>query len=566
VSIAGTGQTGSTAHGSLFKMMRSDNGGSTWTDLTAGTPNYLYFQGDYDTTLIVDPTNAAIVYAGGAAGPAFSEPPAVIRSTNSGVSWSGLDLTNGAVTPHADHHAMAFDGNGKLLDGDDGGLFRLESPSPVQWSDLNGNLNTIQFVGIDVHPTNPNIAIGGSQDNGTDLYTGNPLWTQTDGGDGGFAKFSQTNPNRVYHQIPSGSGGPTGFFRRSDNGGTTWVSKTSGISVDANNQNFYAPFVVDPGNGDRVLYGTNRIWETTNGGDSWATISPVLVGAGTFVDAIGLAASDANTVYASFGGQFANSSRIFVTTNRGVSWVEHDLPGGNGRVNDLEVDPTNAQVAYAVVNRFGGGHVFRTTNGGMTWTDISGNLPNLPTWTLQLAKLVSGDALYIGNDDGVYRSSDLGSSWSRLGDTFPHAQVYQLALNPTLGILGAGTYGRGMWELSVGSGGSGGSGGKSGAGSCNSTVLDLQVVTPSFTTWLGFASAVPTLPARSTPVPTSATEDARWPVALIGMNPSELTRESPARYLASEPADLLEDDWAPGPHGADLLFGREEGPLGRHTV
>src|SRR5262249_12577650 len=148
----------------------------------------------------------------------------------------GLDLTNGAVTPHADHHAMAFDGNGKLLDGDDGGLFRLESPSPVQWSDLNGNLNTIQFVGIDVHPTNPNIAIGGSQDNGTDLYTGNPLWTQTDGGDGGFAKFSQTNPNRVYHQIPSGSGGPTGFFRRSDNGGTTWVSKTSGISVDANNQ------------------------------------------------------------------------------------------------------------------------------------------------------------------------------------------------------------------------------------------------------------------------------------------------------------------------------------------
>jgi hypothetical protein len=430
--------------GALFKMMRSDDGGSTWTDLTSGTPNYVYLQGWYDTTLIVDPSNSAIVYAGGAAGPTFGEPPAIIRSINSGVSWSDLDLSAG-VTPHADHHAIAFDANGKLLDGGDGGIYRLDSPSPVQWSDLNGNLNTIQFQGIDLHPTNPNIVVGGSQDNGTEVFNGS-TWNQTDGGDGGFAKFSPTNANRVYHNAPPDSFG-SGFFRRSDNGGSTWVNKTSGLAADQNFQDFYAPFVVDPGNGDRVLYGTDRIWETTTGGDSWATMSPVLVSTSTDVDAIGLAAGDVNTVYAAFGGDFATSSRIFVTTNHGASWVEHDLPAGNGRVADLQVDPANAQVAYAVVSKFNGGHVFRTINGGVTWTNISGNLPNLPTWTLQLGKPASGDVLYVGNDDGVYSSTDIGVSWSPVGDGLPHAQVFQLVLNATTGILGAATHGRGLWTV-----------------------------------------------------------------------------------------------------------------------
>jgi hypothetical protein len=448
VSISGTGHAGSTAHGTLFKLMRSDDGGNTWTDLTDGAPNYMSFQGDYDTTLIVDPTNSSVVYAGGAAGPAFGEDPAVIRSADGGLSWSNLDLLTGAVTPHADHHGIAFDANGNLLDGNDGGLFRLDSVSPVQWSDLNGNLNTIQFEGGDLSPTNPNVAVGGSQDNGTMLYSGAPLWAQTDGGDGGWAKFSPTNANRVYHQAPAGSFG-TGFFRRSDDGGNTWVSKTASIVADINNQNFYAPFVVDPGNGDRVLYGTDRVWETTTGGDSWAPISPVLVGASTYVDAIGVAAGDANTVYASFGGQFAQSSKIFVTTNHGASWVERDLPSGSGRVNDLEVDPTSPQVAYAVVSRFGGGHVFRTTNGGGTWADISGNLPDLPTWTLQLGKPASGDVLYVGNDDGVYVSTNLGVSWARLSTGLPHVQVLQLALNANLQMLAAATHGRGMWELSL---------------------------------------------------------------------------------------------------------------------
>ena len=101
-------------------------------------------------------------------------------------------------------------------------------------------------------------------------------------------------------------------------------------------------------------------------------------------------------------------------------------------------------MVYAVVSTFGGGHVFRSTNGGTSWTNISGNLPNLPTWSLQIDP--SG-ALYVGNDTGVYVSTNTGTSWSPLGTGLPNAQVFQIALNTNYHTLAAGTHGRGMWEI-----------------------------------------------------------------------------------------------------------------------
>ncbi len=436
-----------TTTGGLARFVRSDNAGVSFNLLTV--PNYMGGQGWYDQTLIVDPTSSAIVYAAGAAGT-----NSILRSTTSGASWTDIH-TGGApnnTSPHPDHHGADFDSNGKFLDGNDGGLYRLDTPATPSWSDLNGNLNTIQFTGIGLHPTNANIVIGGSQDNGTELYTGNVVWLETDGGDGGYAKFSSTNGTRVYHQIPIASFG-VNFFRRSDDGGNTWVTKTSTISADTA-QNFYASFSVDPGNGDRVLYCGSRVWETTNGGDSWTPLSTAgtagFNSGGNALDAIGIAPSDTNTIYAATGGGFAATSQIFVTTNHGAAWTEHDLPAGNGRVNYIEVDPVNAQIAYAVVNRFSAnGHVFRTTNGGTSWNNISGNLPNLPVWSIQIDNTTMPNTLYIGADDGVYSSTDLGVTWGRFGTGLPNAQAVEVALNKALHILGVATHGRGAWEIAT---------------------------------------------------------------------------------------------------------------------
>ena len=339
-----------TTTGHLARFVRSDNAGASFTDLTAGTPNYMGGQGWYDTTLLVDPTSSAIVYAAGQA-----NANSMLRSTDSGATWTDISHTGVAVQPHADHHGVDFDANGKLLDGDDGGIYRLADPTVPTWANLNGDLNTIQFEGIGLHPTNPNIVIGGSQDNGTELYTGALLWTEVEGGDGGLAQFSPTNGSVVYHQVPVGSFGPGNFFRRSTDGGLSWITRTTGMSAD-NTQNFYAPFSVDPGNGNRVLYGATHVWETTNAGDLWTAIATAGVGGfnsgGNNVDAIGIAPSDVNTIYASTGGTFASTSQVFVTTNHGSVWTEHDLPAGSARVNEIRVDPSNAQIAYAVVNQF----------------------------------------------------------------------------------------------------------------------------------------------------------------------------------------------------------------------
>ena len=92
--------------------------------------------------------------------------------------------------------------------------------------------------------------------------------------------------------------------------------------------------------------------------------------------------------------------------------------------------------------------MFRTTNGGTTWTNISGNLVNEPVWSLQIGTR-NGTTLYVGADDGVYATTNFGAFWSRFGAGLPHAQVFQIELNSKLQILGAGTHGRSMWEIAT---------------------------------------------------------------------------------------------------------------------
>lgn len=425
---------GTSPFGSLYKFMRSDNGGSTFTDLTAATPNYMGGQGWYDTTLVADPVNSAIVYAGGQNG--------LLRSANSGANWTDISSSGALTAPHVDHHGAAFDANGRYLDGDDGGIYRLDDPGTVTWTQLNGNLNTIQFQGLGLHPSNPNTVLGGSQDNGVSMYNGNPGWTLVEGGDGGKVKFSPTNPSRAYHQIPFESFG-VNFFRRSDAGGAagTWQTATLGITDD-DQQNFYAPFVVDPGNGDRVLYGALHLWETLNGGGSWVALGPPFPGN---VSAIGLAAANPNVIYAAVG------ANTYVTTDRGATWSFRSLPVSFG-VSDIQVDPNNSQNAYACVNNFSpGAYVFRTTDAGLNWANISGDLPNVPVWSIQLDPSSPG-TIYVGNDIGVYKTVNSGASWTRFGSGLPNAQVFEIQLNSNLGILGAATHGRGIWEISTSGG------------------------------------------------------------------------------------------------------------------
>lgn len=451
---------------SLYKIMKTTDAGATWATLpspgsicisSGSLINYLASSGDYHMALTVDPLNADIVYAAGIC---------LIASTDGGNTWSAIAQGDNDG-PHRDHHGLGFDASGRLLNANDGGIWRLEDPLALTWTNLNGNLQITQFVGMALHPTNPDIAYGGTQDTGTAVFGGAFEWQRVLRGDGGASAVSVADPNRVYQVTRISSSSPN-IFRRSLNGGLTWAIRIDGLDLAAvqpdplNPMNFYPPFVLIPSpltpTQDRLLLGTNKVYETVTGaepnpdppysGNSWRALSNPNTGGWTVnvpIDSLAAAPSDVDTIYASAGGH------IFVTLNHGATWQQRDVTGlAAPHFRSLVVDPADRLTAYAVRDRFDGGHVFRTTNGGQSWTDISsGDLPNLPVNAIVLDPGTTPNTLYIGTDSGVFASIDLGAHWSRFRTGLPNAQVVDLKLNPTLNILAAGTHGRGIWEILV---------------------------------------------------------------------------------------------------------------------
>ena len=446
----------------LAFVAKTVNGGTTWATASPGV-NYMGGQGFYDQAVAIDPANPLIAYVGGAfngtdANGNFTNQ--VLETQNGGTSWTDITIGADGNGVHPDHHAMTFDAAGKLLDGNDGGIWRLDNNAltAIHWTDLNTNLATLQIIGLALHPTDPNTAYAGMQDNGTNKFTGAVPWMQVRGGDGGFVRVDPSNPLTVYHTFFRVAGSTT-FIERSDDGGATWTDISAGITA-ADNSDFYPPYQMDQSNPSRLILGTDHLYETLNKGATWRIIGTK--GTAGFainntIDAIGLSQSAPNTIYVG-----DDQGNIFVTNNDGATWVQHNIPTVTDHINELVVDPANTNSVYAVRDLFGPGKVFHSTNGGVTWTDISGNLPNLPTYSLALN--TAANMIYVGNDNGVFATNNGGASWAPFGAGLPNVQVRELQFNPTLNILAAATHGRSAWEISTAAGGGGGGGGGGGFG------------------------------------------------------------------------------------------------------
>jgi hypothetical protein len=455
VSIASPSNVG------LFEMLQSTNGGSSFTSITSnsGLTNYLGTQGWYDTTLAIDPSNPNYIYAGGVMsnqGPTFSGSP--LESFNGGQTWQSMAMI-GSSGPHTDDHAVAFDANGNLLDGNDGGIFRLNDPTSSTnqtWSDLNTNLQITQFTGIAADTTVSNVVYGGSQDNGTEEYTGSLGWNRVLYGDGGMVRVDPTNHNTIYTETADG-----GLYVSTD-GGSTF--NYIGSNLIGNTVNFYAPYVLD--SSGNIYFGADYLDFSSDQGSSFTAIG--IPGTNNFnpndsnIDAVAVSPTDNNVVYVSAGGH------MFVTENAqaggtSVTWTQIDLPNGsstNGRgsfgQDAIAVDPSvsGGGTAYVVVPHFasGGKHVYKTTNFGSSWTDISGNLPNPPVDSVAVTP--DGKTVYVGTDVGVYYTTNGGTSWSVLSSALPHAQVVDLEVVSSQNYLLIGTHGRGAWEVALSSSGS----------------------------------------------------------------------------------------------------------------
>jgi photosystem II stability/assembly factor-like uncharacterized protein len=400
---------------------RSNDGGNTWTSLPVPSLQATY--GWYLSVVSVRPSDPNTLFLGGLS---------LERSTTSGSSWSTV------TPPHVDLHALAWDAAGRLWAGDDGGV-HLSSTLGASWSALNTGLGLTQFyAGISTHPNDDRIVFGGLQDNGSVRRTTDATsWTDVFGGDGGWTQLAEPSPSTVFVEYQ----GTANLFRSGD-GGTSFAF--SGNGIDANDRNcFLPPYLIDPSNASRMYYATQRVWRSTNGGNTWSALSGDLTAGAGAIRSLALSPADPNVLWAA-----TNDGRVLVSGDGGASFTLRlsGNPGWPRVTRELALHPSEPATVWLAVARFGTAQVRRTTDSGLSWSDVDQALPDLPVNTL--AALAGPPAqLFAGTDRGVYHSPDAGTSWFRFGTGLPNAPVIDLLVQPERNRILAATQGRGMWTI-----------------------------------------------------------------------------------------------------------------------
>jgi hypothetical protein len=424
----------------------------------------------YNQFLTVDPADGNHLYVG------LEE---VFETTNGGSSWTavgpywnfGLPCAKNGLdacppTTHPDQHA-AIVVNGRLYVGNDGGVYSRPARNATGWANHNATLRTLQYYYAGSGRTGNGVAIwGGLQDNGESLLTpGLSTMVSPFGGDGGDTLVDPDNGDRAVVEYVGldmalttnggRSDGDTASFREISPSCSAFTYTPSPCDPSPR---FIAPFRADAANINHWVAGGQYVWD--NGGKGWDTTCSSKAcdwtivhdtGAGNSITAIGVVGG---VTYVGWCGPCnAPTFRSGIDTNAGGTWHRisaANLP--NRFLNALTVDRANPAHLYAVYNGFsrrwtndaGYGHVFESTDGGTTWTDISGNLPDVPGDDL----VVSGHNLIVATDIGVFTAPAGGgtaTSWSRLGTGLPTASVNDLTITPDGAVLAA-THGRGIWR------------------------------------------------------------------------------------------------------------------------
>jgi uncharacterized repeat protein (TIGR01451 family) len=456
----------------LLGLAKSSDAGATWTFTSTPSgppslPNFCSGQCWYDMSIAVLPSDPNTVVVGGSA---FTNNSSTdFRTTDGGTTWTDITTGSTAVRPHVDTHVMKFaatTGGFRLYTGNDGGVWFTDNPtaSPVTWQPgNNANLTITQFYpGHAVNPSDENISFGGTQDNGTEKYSGLQAWDHVTCGDGAWAAIDPVIPSNVYANCQNIS-----ILRSNLNGvANSWVNITNELTNSGDRSLFIPPLVQDQNQSGRLYFGTFRIWQSMNFGNNWTPISPDITGnVNNEVTSVSVAQSNNSVVYAT-----TTNGRVWRTTNAGAgtgaTWTNlSKAPLPNRYATMVRTDHSNPDIAYLSYSGFSGfggdtvGHIFKTIDGGTTWTDISGTgpgaLPNTPVNDIAVAHLgapLNFDAIFIGTDVGVFECPDPSSgtpctTWSPVGTGLPKVPVVGLAWREASATLRAITHGRGVWVI-----------------------------------------------------------------------------------------------------------------------
>ncbi|MEO6066283.1 MAG: hypothetical protein ABIP49_10950, partial [Lysobacterales bacterium] len=425
-----------------------------------------YGAGWYNHAIAVDPLDPDRVWVGGMD---------AYRSDDGGrnfglASWWWATPGRPSFV-HSDQHLFRFDprydgaSNQRMYSTNDGGVALTENArdavalgtnapcaprdDQVAWRNVSGELGTTQFYSGAVSP-HTGRAIGGTQDNGTLLAPGDPTDRQflhVLGGDGGNVAFDPTNAATVYASVYYVS------IHRSDNFGQTFRPVNNGIN---DNTIFIMPWTLDPSASSRLYAAGTRVWRTDNRGDSWRAVSTALGGSAfsNRASAIGVAPSRPDRVLV---GNRVGIYRNDATLNAGTNTAWTARTPRAGWVSSLTFQSNDASIAWATYSSVGGTHVWRSSDGGATWSPRDGAgagiLPDVPVHSLVIDPAMP-DRVYLGTDLGIFFSPDAGVTWAVENTGLANVIVERLALGPPASIgappqLHAFSYGRGIWKTAL---------------------------------------------------------------------------------------------------------------------
>lgn len=450
VHQAQTGAASGTYRGETY---RSTDGGQTFNRVN--TTDFLGGQGWYDNTIWVDPQDDRFVIVGGVH---------LWRSTDSGATF--IQISDGSAnSAHADHHIIvAHPGflTGTIFStvyfGNDGGISRTPivaaATTTSGWVEMNNNLGITQFYGAAGNATS-GVIVGGTQDNGTLRFSGNTEgWTSMQGSDGGYCASDPTDGNFFYGETQN-----LGVVRSTD-GGLTSAPISAGIADAGNNTNFIAPLVLDPNDPNTLLAGGLSLWRSTDvkaATPIWTQIKqpvtpPLPPNNDVRISAIAVSPIGSNIICVGH-----NNGNIFLTFNGTADspgWTQINTSALPTRmVTRLVIDSTRSPTSwiYATFGGFSADNVYRSTNLGVTWTDITGTgatgLPNVPVRSLVYHPRNS-NLLYAGTEVGIFTSNNAGANWEPTQDGPANVSVDELFW---MGAdLIAATFGRGLYRASGG--------------------------------------------------------------------------------------------------------------------
>ena len=437
----------SNSSGGFLRISKSINSGSSFTTVYSSSSSNLMGwssdgsdsggQGWYDIAIAASPTNADNVIVGGVIS---------FRSTNGGSAWScsncwtgysGYNLGNHPVV-HADKHNLDYRSNGDLFEVNDGGVY-ISTNDGATWTDKSNGLANSQMYALSVSQTVNNEIIAGLQDNGTKLLSNNS-WSDEGGGDGMDCMIDYTDVNIQYASLYYGD------FSRTTN---HWSTKTNITPAGAGDGAWVSPIAIDPSNSNTIYIGYADLWKSTDKGDNWTQISTVSTS--NKLKYIAVAPSNNQTIYMS------DNDNIWKTTNGGTAWtnITGSLPASSyyKPITYITVKDTDPNTVWVTLGGYNSDAVYKTTNAGTSWTNISTGLPSIPAHSIVYDKTITTEeVLYAGTQLGVYIKIG-AAAWAEYNLALPKVRIGELAIyydaSPANNKLRAATYGRGLWEANL---------------------------------------------------------------------------------------------------------------------